>query len=102
MCFEVYNNAHMFGKKRMAKMLYAVGMSGTFDGKPAYASQCEDCGKCEKACPQHLPVPQLLNEVAAEFEGLSMKPVIWFFKGVLNFQRWSSLRKARRLSDQKA
>jgi predicted aldo/keto reductase-like oxidoreductase len=102
MCFEVYNNAYMFGQKRMAKMMYAVGMSGTFDGKPAYASQCKNCGKCEKACPQHLPVPQLLNDVANEFEGLSMKPVIWFFKGLLNIQRWRSLRRARSLRNQDA
>lgn len=32
------------------------------------ASDCIKCGKCEKACPQHLPIRELLEEVAKEFE----------------------------------
>lgn len=32
------------------------------------ASDCLGCGSCEKACPQHLPIRQLLKDVAAEFE----------------------------------
>lgn len=32
------------------------------------ASSCIRCGKCEKACPQHLPIRSLLEEVAREFE----------------------------------
>nr|MBP8010198.1 4Fe-4S dicluster domain-containing protein [Oscillospiraceae bacterium] len=32
------------------------------------ASDCLKCGKCEKVCPQHLPIRKLLEQVAAEFE----------------------------------
>ena len=32
------------------------------------ASDCLKCGKCEKICPQHLPIRQLLEDVAKEFE----------------------------------
>lgn len=32
------------------------------------ASDCIKCGKCEKICPQHLPIRNLLEDVAAEFE----------------------------------
>ena len=32
------------------------------------ASDCIRCGKCEHACPQHLPIRELLTEVAKEFE----------------------------------
>ena len=32
------------------------------------ASDCIKCGKCEKACPQHLPIRKLLEDVAREFE----------------------------------
>lgn len=33
------------------------------------ASDCIACGKCEKACPQHLPIRSLLKDVAKTFEG---------------------------------
>ncbi len=32
------------------------------------ASDCLKCGKCEKVCPQHLPIRKLLGDVAKEFE----------------------------------
>ena len=32
------------------------------------ASDCVRCGKCEAACPQHLPIRELLEQVAAELE----------------------------------
>lgn len=32
------------------------------------ASDCVKCGRCEEACPQHLPIRQLLMDVAEEFE----------------------------------
>lgn len=32
------------------------------------ASDCVKCGRCEKACPQHLEIRRLLEDVAKEFE----------------------------------
>ena len=32
------------------------------------ASECLKCGKCERICPQHLPIRKLLEKVAGEFE----------------------------------
>lgn len=32
------------------------------------ASSCADCGRCESACPQKLPIRELLRRVASEFE----------------------------------
>lgn len=43
-----YNNVHTKGRGR--------------------ASDCIRCGKCERTCPQHLPIRELLQDVAAEFE----------------------------------
>lgn len=44
---------------------YYYGIHAAQGGK---ASSCIGCGQCEKACPQHLPIRQLLSQVAAEFE----------------------------------
>jgi predicted aldo/keto reductase-like oxidoreductase len=39
----------------------------TVDGH-AKPSECIRCGKCERECPQGLPIRELLAEVATEFE----------------------------------
>ena len=39
--------------------------------KSGKASDCIGCGKCEKSCPQHLPIRELLRTVAKEFETVS-------------------------------
>ena len=36
---------------------------------PTSASNCIGCGKCEKHCPQHLPIRQKLGEARKELEG---------------------------------
>ena len=33
-------------------------------GESERASACQRCGKCEKACPQHLPIREKLAEIA--------------------------------------
>ena len=38
------------------------------DGKHGKASACIRCGKCERVCPQHLPIRELLQKVAGTFE----------------------------------
>lgn len=45
---------------------YYYNVVHTIPGRKA--SDCIKCGKCEKACPQHLPIRDLLVDVANEFE----------------------------------
>lgn len=48
-----------------ADFYYGTVHTGGGKGK---ASECIKCGKCEKACPQHLSIRELLTGVAGEFE----------------------------------
>lgn len=54
--------------KKLYKDWNADYYYGIHTGPGRRASDCLKCGKCEKACPQHLPIRQLLEEVAKEFE----------------------------------
>jgi len=67
MCFELYNNKTAFGE-RLAKYEYATRLAGIL-GRSGLASRCVECGACEKACPQHLPIRDALKDVAHEMEG---------------------------------
>lgn len=68
-CFEVYNKMYLSGNIPEALALYAMRNSGILrKGVPSYASQCVECGQCLAKCPQDLPIPALLKQVAAELE----------------------------------
>ena len=80
-CFSLYNDHHLFPGNRMAKFQY-FGRHGGLLAGVSYAGLCRDCGKCEKACPQHLPIRDLLRDVSREMEG-GMRFIIPVLKGGL-------------------
>ena len=58
-------NSHKAFKNGNAPYYYERIITGRGHGK---ASECIGCGKCEKVCPQHLPIRKLLKDVAEAFE----------------------------------
>jgi predicted aldo/keto reductase-like oxidoreductase len=66
-CFELYNEAHMYNAREPVKERYTMFLGGFFDGVPAYASCCQDCGECEEKCPQGLPIRENLRKVSEFF-----------------------------------
>ena len=63
----------MLGNVDTAKFKYAVRMSGMLaDAEPGFASQCIKCGECMEKCPQNLKIPDLLEAVVEELEGLEL------------------------------
>ena len=58
-------NAHEAFHNWNTGYYYNHVITGEGHGK---ASECIRCGKCEKVCPQHLPIRELLKQVATTFE----------------------------------
>ena len=54
------------------------------------ASACIDCGKCEKACPSHLPVDQLVTIKSAECTGCLECVAACPAQGALRMSPWST------------
>ncbi|MBQ8953562.1 MAG: aldo/keto reductase [Clostridia bacterium] len=59
-------NAHEAFHNWNTGYYYNHVITGEGHGK---ASECIRCGKCERVCPQHLPIRELLKNVAKTFEG---------------------------------
>ncbi|MBR2781146.1 MAG: aldo/keto reductase [Eubacteriaceae bacterium] len=60
--FAVMNEKKQFPGTDAA---FGFGMATRGHGKP---SDCVECGQCEDACPQKLPIRELLKQAAAELE----------------------------------
>ncbi len=58
-------NAHEAFHNWNTAYYYNNVITGDGHGK---ASECIRCGKCERVCPQHLPIRELLKNVAETFE----------------------------------
>ncbi len=62
--FANYNTKKTFGDWNADYYYNNVLVSG----EHSKASECVKCGMCEKVCPQHLPIRDLLVQVKEEFE----------------------------------
>lgn len=61
--FTHLNNAFLFNNVTESKRQYNI-----FVKENEKASRCIKCGKCEKACPQNIPIRDMLQEVVKLFE----------------------------------
>jgi hypothetical protein len=90
--FASYNAHALFPNDREVKFQY-IGRHGGLMGEKTAAGLCRDCGKCAKACPQHLPIPALMKDVSKEMEGMMgivvpvMKGGLWCINRVKRVKR---------------
>ncbi|PKM74425.1 MAG: aldo/keto reductase [Firmicutes bacterium HGW-Firmicutes-16] len=72
-CFSCYNDKYLMNDKSVRFKYYQT--MGTLSKKPAVASQCHECGKCEGHCPQKIEIRKQLKTVKRELEGPLYRPV---------------------------
>jgi len=73
-CFSSYNDKYLLEDKHMRwKYMQTLG---ALSEKPAFASQCVECGKCESHCPQNISIRKELKVVSKEMEGILFNPVV--------------------------
>lgn len=63
--FSAYNEAIINNNPKQAKEMYDKAVSKEGNGK---ASDCVSCGQCESACPQQLPVIELIAKAAEKYD----------------------------------
>lgn len=69
--FALYNSIMRTSGSFSSQMVYYNNIVQNNYGK---ASECIKCGKCEQACPQHLPIRKYLEDVVEKFEKNSIVP----------------------------
>jgi predicted aldo/keto reductase-like oxidoreductase len=62
-CFTMFNNVHMMDDVSTFRRSYNIQIGPTHK-----ASNCIECGKCEKVCPQGIPIREMLKETVRLFE----------------------------------
>ena len=68
--FDWYNEWKTVRHDLTQRLFYLTTVGGLLSGKSGLASRCTSCGACLAKCPQSLPIPELLNGITREYEGL--------------------------------
>jgi|GEM_PF-4320412 len=66
--------------------MYMSRLGGLLNERSA-ASLCRNCGRCVKACPQHIDIPAELKKVKDEMEGPAIKIIVPLSKIYLPVRR---------------
>lgn len=73
-CFAAYNASYAHGWFEGMRQ-YVMG-TGALDDNAHLASDCVRCGACEKLCPQHIAIPEALQDVRKRLQPFFMLPAL--------------------------
>jgi predicted aldo/keto reductase-like oxidoreductase len=72
-CLSVYNTSYLHGY--IQGLLNYITTTAAVSEKPNSPGLCNDCDKCEKICPQNIPIRKELKRVLRRFEPLPVRLV---------------------------
>lgn len=72
-CFSLYNDYHIGTSRLFVRAMYGGMLMGGINGVRSDAALCRNCGRCVKACPQHIAIPAELKNVNRTLGGLRTK-----------------------------
>jgi predicted aldo/keto reductase-like oxidoreductase len=84
-CFSCYNDKYLV-KNKPSQFQYMQAL-GVFSSRPANASRCTECGKCESHCPQNIRIRAELKNVSRDMEGLFFKPIAAMARKVMRVKK---------------
>jgi hypothetical protein len=70
-CFAAYNSSYMQGYA--AGLVFYAASNSVITKNPSSPRKCNECGKCEKVCPQYLPIRKALKKTAGRLEPLPIR-----------------------------
>lgn len=69
-CLSLYNDYRMGHSRLITRGWYGLRLMGGQDAGRSDASLCQNCGRCERACPQKIPIPDELQKVDQALGGI--------------------------------
>jgi len=91
-CLQLHDQAELSGNFSSARRFYILRVAGALGDEPGWAAKCTKCGACLKACPQNIPIPDVLPDVVARFEGIGTRVMAALSPIYMRVLRWFSLR----------
>ena len=80
-CFSAYNSSYAQGF--VTGMTLYMTSTAAITKNPNSPRLCNECGKCEKHCPQYLPIRKWLRKTSGRFEPLPLRLIMALVRRVM-------------------
>jgi len=80
-CFSAYNSRYAQGF--ITGMQQYMTSTAAISKNPSSPRLCNECGKCEKHCPQYLPIRKWIKKVSRQLEPLPVRMILALAKRIM-------------------